>query len=373
MDKGQYFTTSLILQDKVSEFILNSPDEVLEPSVGRGDLVNAVNKKHKNINFDCYEIDEKLDFVIPKNDIIFGDFLKQKNTKKYKTIIGNPPYVRTKTGNLYISFIDKCIDLLKDGGELIFIIPSDFFKLTCAGKLLCRMLSSGNFTHIFHPENEKLFTGASINVLIFRYVKTKYLSNTVIYNNENRFVTNSKGMINFSSENTGKTNLVEDFYNVYVGMVSGKESVFRNEKLGNIELIYGDNKRYKYIFIDDLESNVAVKNFLLENKNILLNRKIKKFNEGNWFEWGAPRNKGVIEKNMGKKCIYIKNITRDSVVAFKGRVEYFGGGLLMLLSKTEERNILKDIEYFNSDTFKKNFIYSGRFKTGQRQVSNSCL
>ena len=36
---GQYFTTNIELQNKVYEFILNKPSNILEPSIGQGDLV----------------------------------------------------------------------------------------------------------------------------------------------------------------------------------------------------------------------------------------------------------------------------------------------------------------------------------------------
>ena len=42
---GQYFTKNEILQDIVYKLILNSPNKILEPSVGRGDLVNYVKIK----------------------------------------------------------------------------------------------------------------------------------------------------------------------------------------------------------------------------------------------------------------------------------------------------------------------------------------
>ena len=90
---------------------------------------------------------------INKDDVIYGDFLKQKIQKTYTTIIGNPPYIRTKRGNLYIDFIKKCYHLLDDCGELIFIVPSDFLKLTSASKLLKEMLENGSFTNIFHPND----------------------------------------------------------------------------------------------------------------------------------------------------------------------------------------------------------------------------
>ena len=75
--------------------------------------------------------------------------------------------------------------------------------------------------------------------------------------------------------------------------------------------------------------------YLLEHKDTLIGRKIKKFNESNWFEWGAPRNVKLIEDNMGKKCIYISNLTRQTEVAFIDKVQYFGGALLMLLPKED--------------------------------------
>ena len=103
---GQYFTTDFTLQKKVYQFIKNKPDKILEPSVGRGDLVKYV-KKHNKVNFDCYEIDGNIKFIINKKNIKISDFLKSEISCKYKTIIGNPPYVKQKSGvNLYIKFIE---------------------------------------------------------------------------------------------------------------------------------------------------------------------------------------------------------------------------------------------------------------------------
>ena len=44
---GQYFTTSTELQEKVYSFILNKPSLILEPSMGRGDLINYVSERDK--------------------------------------------------------------------------------------------------------------------------------------------------------------------------------------------------------------------------------------------------------------------------------------------------------------------------------------
>lgn len=57
---GQYFTTNIELKEKVFEFILNKPSNILEPSIGRGDLVAFITDKIPDVSFDMYEIDKKI-------------------------------------------------------------------------------------------------------------------------------------------------------------------------------------------------------------------------------------------------------------------------------------------------------------------------
>ena len=60
---GQYFTTSTELQEKVYSFILNKPSLILEPSMGRGDLINYVSERDNSIKFDAYEIDNTINIL----------------------------------------------------------------------------------------------------------------------------------------------------------------------------------------------------------------------------------------------------------------------------------------------------------------------
>tara|TARA_B100001059_G_C17837231_1_gene589072 strand:- start:1619 stop:2773 length:1155 start_codon:yes stop_codon:yes gene_type:complete len=372
---GQYFTTHYELKQKVFEFILNNPSNILEPSMGQGDLITYITDKIPNINFDMYEIDTKIKLLdkIQKDKVIYGDFMKQIITKTYKTIIGNPPYVKIKKGNLYIDFTEKCYNLLDDNGELIFIVPSDFLKLTSASKLLNIMMKNGTFTHIFHPHNEKMFDNASIDVIVFRYCKNNLIDNRVLYNNKLLYITNSNGLITFGETNNNNNIMIQDYFDIYVGLVTGKEEVYKNEELGNIELLNGKNKIDKYIYIRNYPcENDKVNKYLLDNKKKLIERKIRRFNENNWFEWGAPRNINTINNNLGKDCIYIYNLTRKTEVAFLGKVNYFGGGLIMLKPK-KKCKLKKVLSYINSNTFKDNFMFSGRFKIGHRSLSNSFI
>lgn len=370
--KGQYFTKNIELKECIYKYILNNPHCILEPSVGRGDLVDFIQNKKKNIKFDMYEIDNNIKLLdgINKHDIIYCDFLTQDIDKKYNTIIGNPPYIKNKNGNIYIKFIEKCYDLLNENGELIFIVPSDFFKLTSSVKIINLMLENGNFTHIFHPNKENYFENASIDIIIFRYCKNKHLNNVVKYNDCTKYLCNSNGLIFFSDIDANHNDKISDYFDVYVGMVSGKEDIYKNNEIGNMQVLNGENKIDTYIFVEKYPSGEKkIDKYLIENKKILIERKIKKFNEKNWYEWGAPRNIQYMKKYMNDDCIYIYNLTRNNNVAFKGKIMYFGGGLLMLRPK-KYINLDKFIKFLNDEDFKNKFLYSGRFKIGHRQISN---
>ena len=372
---GQYFTTDNGLKEKLYSFILNKPECILEPSIGQGDLITYITSKIPNIIFDMYEIDTNIKLLdnVKKEKIIYNDFMKESIKILYKTIIGNPPYIRTKKGNLYIDFTEKCYNLLEENGELIFIVPSDFLKLTSSSELLNNMMKNGTFTHIYHPHNEKLFENASIDIIIFRYCKNNLLEKKVLYNDEIRYITNSDGLITFSNTENKNTMMFKDYFDIYVGIISGKDEVYKNKELGNIEVLNGENKLDKYICIEKFPTeNEQINKYLLNHKKILIERRIKKFNENNWFEWGALRNFKTINKNIGEECIYIYNLTRKKNIAFLGKINYFGGSLLMMKPK-KECNLNKIIYYLNSEEFKENFIFSGRFKIGHRQLSNSYI
>ena len=51
---GQYFTTHNTLKEKIFEFILNNPSNILEPSIGQGDLITYIACKLPNVTFDMY-------------------------------------------------------------------------------------------------------------------------------------------------------------------------------------------------------------------------------------------------------------------------------------------------------------------------------
>lgn len=384
---GQYFTTDETLQNTVFELIRKTgiadkaPIKILEPSVGRGHLLLPVIKRMvKPITITCYEIDKTVEFLFDtteqlKNNIslIYGDFLAAKINSKFHVIIGNPPYVKTKTSNLYLDFIDKCYSLLEDNGEMIMIVPSNILTSTAGTSLRNKLLTGGSITDIIHPNKERLFTAASIDIIIFRYQKS-ITSNIVNFNGERKLLINN-GV--FSFEDTTNTNCptretcnISDIFDIYVGIVSGAEDVFKIP-FGNISVRNSEDDTSRYILIKSFPcKSKKINEHLLKHKNRLLSRRIRNFTELNWFEWGALRNISKMDKYKGSPCIYIKSLTRQNTIAFRSTVGYFGGSLLMLIPKQLTYAVDLDdfVAYFNSDNFKKKHMQSGRFKIGHRQL-----
>ena len=154
-------------------------------------------------------------------------------------------------------------------------------------------------------------------------------------------------------------------------MVSGMDKILKNN-IGNIEVLDDYDKNSKWIYANTFPTNnEIIDDYLNKNKEKLQSRKIRKFNGNNWFQLGAPRNISIMEKYVGEDCIYIRNITRKSIIAFRGKIGYFGASLIMLKPHDKEMNLDSVINYLNSEEFKKKFIYSGRFRIGHKQIANS--
>jgi adenine-specific DNA-methyltransferase len=368
---------------------------LLEPSFGAGHLLKKFIEYNPDYPMVCYELDDTvkpvIEFKKQHQTVIYGDFMAHTTTTttttsdKFKTIIGNPPYVKQKqTVNLYIKFIELCFEYLDDdGGEMIFIVPSDFIKLTSAAGIIDKMTRAGSFTDFLFPNDEKLFEGAIIDVLVFRYEKGCH-SKTVNLNGKSVYCNVNKGIVTFSdtevptgavASSSSSSSSFDSRFHVYVGIVSGRDEIYRSP-LGNIEVLTDKDRVDRFIYTTEFPSNrPEIDEHLLKHKDELLERRIKKFSESNWFEWGAPRNISSIRKYWAHPCIYIRNITRQKEVAFIGNVQYFGGSLLCLVPKTDAAAAALDqiVEYLNSPVFQKDYMYAGRFKIGHKQISTAMI
>ena len=369
---GQYFTIDKGLQDWIFNHVKHKGEELLEPSFGAGHLLQPFLSANPRYPMTLYELDHSVKPVVSlaaPQKVMYGDFTKVPLIRKFKTIVGNPPYVKKKkTGNLYIEFIELAFNALSHDGELLFIVPSDFLKVTRAAKIIKKMCTTGAFTDFYFPHDEGLFEGAAVDVVLFRYEKGAR-SATATVNGEVKSVKESNGILTFPTT-IGST--LGEHFDVYVGLVTGKDEVYK-QSFGNMDLLADFNKSEKYIypFYAPIEKN-AINTHLWAHETELKARRIRKFDDENWWQWGAPRNIKTMTDAAGKPCIYVRNMTRKPQVSAAGTVQYFGGTLLCAIPRRPMRAATLEfvVSYLNSAEAQRDYIYAGRFKIGHKQLCN---
>ncbi len=375
---GQVFTPQHIVSDMLG-LIKNTTKmknpRFLEPSCGNGAFF-----KHLPQNKIAIELDSN---VIADSNVLNTDFFSYPVSEKFDVIIGNPPYVRYQDiaestkfllsrysdifdsrSNLYLFFIYKCVLHLKEGGELIFITPRDFLKSTASMKLNEFLFSQGSITDFLDLGDKKIFESAQPNCAIWRFEKGNFSRNTnclrqfSCINGQLLFTKNSY-TIPFSS-----------LFFVKVGAVSGADSLFVNEEFGNMDFVYsqsaksGKTRKMIYgIYGRDLA-------FLQKHKEALLKRRIKKFDETNWWEWGRDYYKSDLPR------IYVNAKTRNKKPFFLHPCNAYDGSILAIFPKfrVDSKNLENLCTRLNEvDWQELGFVCDGRYLFSQRSLESCVL
>lgn len=347
---GQVFTKKEQVKDMIS--LIENKGTILEPSAGDGAFFNSLPKERT--------IGIEIDKTVAPVGVEVKDFFTEK--RKFNTIIGNPPYlmnreipestrkllpkVLSSQANLYMFFMWRCLDLLDDNGELIFIVPRDFIKLTSAIPLNKRLNEEGGFTFWKEFGDQKIFDGACPNVVIFRWEKGIKHKIPIFY---------KEGFFTF----TNGTQRLSDYFEVFVGAVSGANNIYYSEK-GNIELAFSKTKETNKL-IKAIHNN---KEELLPFKEYLLQRKALTFNEDNWWKWVRE------PKNIIGDKIFVNTKTRDLKPFYISNASNWDGSLLALVPK-KELDLNHWVLKLNSlDWDKLGFKVGGRFIFSQKSLYN---
>ncbi len=362
---GQVFTPQSIVAEMLQ--MRKNFGRILEPSCGNGSFFSNIP--------DCVGIE--IDSQHCPQGALNMDFFDYPLSEKFDTIIGNPPYVRyqdiydttkqklhsqlfDERSNLYLFFIEKCIRHLNEHGELIFITPRDFLKSTSSIKLNQFIYAHGTITDIIDLGDQRIFTGFNPNCIIFRYEKDNYTRRT---NVSKEFICNN-GQLLFTS-NTYPF-VFSDVFFVKVGAVSGDDKIFANEKYGNTDFVCsythktGKTKRMIY--------NDPQNPYLLHHKEQLLKRKIRQFDETNWWQWG--RNHYI----SNSPRIYVNGKTRDKNPFFVHSCTNYDGSVLAVFPKMSNIDIEKLCEMLNEVNWQElGFVCDGRYLFSQKSLENAPL
>lgn len=82
--------------------------------------------------------------------------------------------VGTSESDLYYAFIVKSISLLKEGGELIYIVPYHFFYNTYAKTIREVLLRNGKIETIIDLDETHLFSNENPEIIIFKFIKGEF-------------------------------------------------------------------------------------------------------------------------------------------------------------------------------------------------------
>lgn len=391
---GQVFTPQNVINDMLE--LIKSTQKVenprfLEPSCGEGAFLrhlpaNTIGIECDKVLFEKSLSDKNAFCKYSQNadkSLLNLDFFAYPVSEKFDTIIGNPPYVRyqdilqsTKAllkpfdklfdsrSNLYLFFIYKCVLHLKDGGELIFITPRDFLKSTASIKLNKFLFSQGTITDFIELGDKKIFAKAQPNCVIWRFEKDNFSRNTTCKKN-------------FSCVN-GQLLLMKNHYFipfnelffVKVGAVSGLDRIFANESFGNADFVCSatakNGKTKKMIYGEFGKQSAYLQGF----KAQLLARKIKKFDENNWWQWGRDYFKSDLPR------LYVNAKTRNKKPFFLHSCKAYDGSVLAIFPKFKVSFAYLKLlcEKLNSiDWNELGFVCDGRFLFSQRSLENCLL
>ncbi len=189
---GQYFTPRPIADLMVQLLSAGTTDRILEPCSGAGVFLDALTDAGFQ-SVTAIEIDPDLashEKIAVRNE----SFVAFRTPDQFRAVIGNPPYIRWKDlsehskqemqnhllfGSLFNSlsdyltvFIAGSIELLEDGGELIFITPSFWMHTQHSAPLREWMLSRGQVTSVVDFGEATVFDKVASAIVIFKFVKS---------------------------------------------------------------------------------------------------------------------------------------------------------------------------------------------------------
>lgn len=243
--------------------------------------------------------------------------------------------------NLYVFYIDKCLKHLGRNGELIVHTPSDFLKNSPV--LNQKIYQMGTITDVIH-------TGKA-GQIIWRFAKDNFSYKTLVDGHWNNFISMNDQLMFLNNDYSIP---FTDLFTIRVGAISGFDEAFVSER-GNIEFVTAKTPQtglLKKVFFNEKDCS------LVKHKEKLLGRKIKKFNEENWWTWG--RNHYISDEPR----VYVPCRTRNAHPFFHHECKNYDSSVLAIFFKGRVKpgrivNLLNKVDW-NELGFKtgKRFVFS---------------
>lgn len=248
-DLGQVFTPAHIVDEMIGLITFKNPS-ILEPSSGDGAFYFQLKNIFKNIT------SIELDGDVAHKGAKIIDFFDFKPKEKFDVIIGNPPYVEHRLldreifnkfdsrcihkPNLYMLFIERSLEMLKENGELIFIIPTEW-ATAASFKPVLKDIVANHTIQFFKLVDENVWDNASVTTAIVKIKKGTHKKIPYYLTKNGKLIFGKKPILKFNGK-----------IQVKVGAASGNNSYFFNDLQGDTEFVTSKTirtkKTYKAIY-----------------------------------------------------------------------------------------------------------------------------
>ncbi|WP_332675562.1 class I SAM-dependent methyltransferase [Aromatoleum sp.] len=384
---GQVFTPDAVVQAMLR--LRRNRGRTLEPACGDGAFLRHL-PDTVGIEFDAAHCPP---------GALNVDFFAYPVAEQFDTILGNPPYVRFQDipaatrkllvaehfdgrSNLYLFFIEKCVRHLAPGGELIFITPRDFLKVTSAVKLNRLLFASGTITDAIELGDARVFDDAVPNCLIWRFEKGRFdramrhaeigiaddlAAALAAPRWQTRHLIECAGHLMFARGDYPLR--LSDVAFVKVGAVSGADDLYADAVPGNRDFVCsstvrtGETRRMLWVAPEDPPPPA-----LQPHKARLIARRVQPFDESNWWHWG----RGYYQSERPR--VYVNGRTRAPQPFFLHDCRHYDGSVLAVFPRCEDvdpaalRDALNAVDWADLG-----FVCDGRFLFSQRSLENAPL
>lgn len=379
-NKGSYYTPSKLVENSLREITHFANDTFLDPCCGAGKyLIQAAKilklKPENIIGFDIdalavkitrinlllaykeIEFSPRIYCLDALNELATGEIFCETNNliNAIDIVATNPPWGASKNNSTetFSLFLLKSLSLLKEGGQLSFILPESILNVKTHSTIRHTLLTQGKILKI--TKLGRQFPGVFTPVIRLDFVKksknceglvTIQNDKTVFYIEQNRFLANSNYIFDIDVS-ADEAELLQKIYAI------PHQTLFQHAEWA-LGIVTGDNKKH----LSEIQNENA--------EPILRGADIEAFrvNEAKLFVHFEPKNFQQIAPErffrMPEKLIY-RFISKILAFAYDDKQRLTLNSANILIPKIPNLSLKVTLAYLNSSVFQ--YLFKKQFST----------
>lgn len=372
--KGSYYTPCSIIQKSLLN--LKPADKFLDPCCGTGSFLLEASKTISNPNniFGC-DLDKTACFIAKINliiqfkektfspNIINCDFLTTNLfDTKFDMIATNPPwgaitqdkykklFPQISSDEIFSYFIIKTSNIIKENGQLIFILPESILNVKAHQDIRNFILSNMSIDEI--SLFGKAFNGVLTDVITLKLIN-KNFSNNQIKIFAKKAMTLSQDY--YTNNPNNKFSIMDNKdAEILAKIYSIPHTTLKNNSIWGLGIVTGNNQKHIAKTPEKMQNPHKIYTGKNIKKGELTDSEFYIDYQRNNFQQVAPDN----IYNAKEKLVY-KFISKKLVFAYDNKQRLFLNSANILIPDIENYSMIDVMKFLNSTIFQ--YIYQKRF------------